>query len=82
MSYKELMDEHLQEAGKIALKYCIEQGLLAWYIVGKEKVRISVARYIESGPYTILESAIEAKPNDDKFSVELLSKAEANLLKL
>lgn len=81
-NYAQKLAEAKQRSGEKALQYCLNQGLLAYYIVGKEKVRISIARYIESGPYTTIESAIQARPDDAKFSVELLSEAEAKAIKL
>jgi hypothetical protein len=81
-NYAQKIAESKQRSGEKALIYCLNQGLLAYYIVGKERTRMGCARYIESGPYTTIELAIQAKPDDDKLSIELLSEAEAHALRL
>jgi hypothetical protein len=59
-NYAQKIAESKQRSGEKALIYCLNQGLLAYYIV----------------------LAIQAKPDDDKFSVELLSEAEAHAFRL
>ena len=80
MTYTELVDEYLQKAGEKALKHCIEQGLLAWYVVGSCNTgRLSASRYIERGPekdYKVLLNL----PYIANSKIELLSPEEAKRL--
>ncbi len=72
MSLKHVLDK----AGQEALKYCIDQGLAAWYLMTRE----DDSEYVEDGPYETLELAEKAlteRNNRFKFYITFMFKDQA-----
>lgn len=79
-NYTQHLAEAQVKAGEAAIKYCIEQGLGAWYVVTRVKSgRGPSSKCLVSGPYTTFDEASNSRVHNS-YSTEFLFNDEAKAI--